>query len=312
MGMTRNDNECTVFDIERCATEDGPGIRTVVFFAGCNMTCPWCHNPEGFSNAPLWMFERSRCIHCGACEKVCPSGVHVLKDGYHVIQQATCTGCLKCVDACISGAIKGVRKTYALDELMRIVKLDSAYYHESGGGVTLSGGEVMLQHRFVVRFLRKLKEEGLSTAIETNLSFPWELYSKILPYADLVMADIKMWDEMSHKRFTGFSKELVLRNVDHLSIENKQMIIRTPVIAGINDDPSEIKRIAEFLSGRENLLYYELLPYHSLGIEKARKMGITMTKYEVPTHERMMELAYSARKYLEKVRVSGQIIGRGR
>lgn len=294
-----------VFDIERCATEDGPGIRTVVFLQGCNMHCPWCHNPEGLSSAPQWMQDADLCVHCGACAKACSNGIHEMVNGHHSINSKPCASCMRCVENCLSGALKRIWKLYSVDELTQIVSLDRTYYQNSGGGVTLSGGEVMLQYDFAVKFLQRMKKEGIAAAIETNLSFPWKMYSELLAYVDLVMADIKIWDANRHKALTGVTNARIISNVDNLTAMNKPMIIRTPVIPGVNDRLDDILSIAQFLQNRPNLLYYELLPYHPLGLEKAHKIGLPVQRYEIPSRKTLTELAETIRPHVNEVRISG-------
>ena len=294
-----------IFDIERFATEDGPGIRTVVFFQGCNKQCPRCHNPEGIGISPRWILEKGWCLLCGTCAAVCPQGVHSVGSEHHFNSNA-CIGCMECVKCCLPGALKSVWKTISVDEAVRQILLDHEYYKNSGGGVTLSGGELMMQQAFATEILQRMKNEGIATAIETNLSFPWEAYEKLMPYVDLVMADIKIWNDEQHKRLTGISNSQILINVDHLTEQNKPMIVRTPIIPGVNDTRDAVKPIASFLKGRKNLLYYELLSYHPLGVEKAQKMGMCARRYEIPSKEKMEMLGTAILSDLRKIRINGR------
>ena len=218
-----------ITEIERFALKDGPGIRTTVFFKGCNMACKWCHNPETLSVRPQLMIYP---------------------------------------DKCISGALVMSGKEMTVEEVMEEILQDRAYYRNSGGGVTLSGGEVSTQPEFALELLQALKKEGISTAIETNLHAPWSVYERMLPFLDLVMFDIKIFDEEAHRRWTGVSNRQILENAKKVAASGKPYLVRTPVIPGVNDTEEEIGSIANYVGTLGGAQYYELLLFNPLGESK--------------------------------------------
>lgn len=299
-----------LFDIERFSHKDGPGIRTVVFFKGCNLHCKWCHNPEGLTIKAQLLYEADRCICCGACAAACPSGAHIFEmpDRVHTLNRETCKSCFRCVDACPSDALRKIGRAWTVDELMPLLIEDNVYYRNSGGGVTLSGGEAALQGKFAVSLLKKLKEMNIHTAIETNLCVPWEAYEEMLPALDLVMADIKTTDPDVQKEWIGGSAQLIQENLMKILNSDVKIIIRTPVIPTINDTPAEIEAIARLLSGHKNLLYYELLPYHPLGNMKAEWVNETIHNFEIPTNDALQILGRRAQEAGIPVMIGGKTL----
>ena len=241
-----------VFDMKRGSTVDGPGIRTAVFFKGCNLDCYWCHNPESKSpRAQLGLFT-GKCIGCGVCETVClhPEG---------------CVLCGKCAENCPAEARKLYGRSYSVEELYQIILADRDYYLATGGGVTFSGGECMLYPDFVAELAEKCVDGGISVAIDTAGNVPWAHFEKVLPYADCFLYDIKALDPELHRFGTGVGNALVLENLDRLIETGKPVIIRTPVIPGYNDG-GELERISGYCAERG--LPHEKLPYHRIGESK--------------------------------------------
>lgn len=246
-----------VTDIERASVHDGPGIRTVVFFKGCPLSCAWCHNPECIAKEPEMMFYPEKCIGCGQCAKGCYSGAKVM-----------------CGKEMTDG------------EIMKEILSDRAYYG-NGGGVTFSGGEPMMQKESVSRLADMCRREGIGTAIETSLIIFDE---EVLKKMDIVMCDLKIWDSEKHKKYTGVGNESIKENFKKLNALGVPIIARTPIIAGVNDGKEEIGAIKGFLSELSNVVRYELLAYHPLGISKAHALGREQESFVPPGKEKMKEL----------------------
>jgi glycyl-radical enzyme activating protein len=296
-----------VTDIQRFSIHDGDGIRTTVFLKGCQMRCFWCHNPETISPQQELQVNPDACIGCLACITYCPYGALSQKDGNPQYSRERCRACGACAVACYAHARVLVGKSMSVDEVVSEVMQDKDFYDRSGGGVTLSGGEPLLQMDFTKGILNKCKTKGVKTAIETNLSWPWDRIAEVLPYLDMIMMDVKLIDPVRHKEVTGTSNRQILDNLSRLANEKIPLIVRTPVIPGVNDTPEDIGAIADYLSDIPNLLYYELLPYHPLGIGKNKSLGlIDVSKLTPPSNELMHSLADIARKRNIDVRIAGE------
>ncbi|MBQ4141393.1 MAG: glycyl-radical enzyme activating protein [Clostridia bacterium] len=241
-----------VFDIKRASTVDGPGVRTAVFFKGCNLDCKWCHNPESKSPGPELALMTEKCIGCGVCKEVC-------------IKTDSCVLCGECAENCPADARKLYGRKYAADELYKIISADIDYYSATGGGVTFSGGECMLYPDFLAEIAEKCAAGGISVAIDTAGSLPWSNFEKVLPYASLFLYDVKALDPELHRKGTGADNSLILENLEKLIGLGKYIIIRTPVIPGYNDG-DELERIKKYCTDRG--LKHELLPYHAIGESK--------------------------------------------
>ena len=261
-----------ITDIQRFSLNDGPGIRTTVFFKGCNMRCEWCHNPETICHQKEIMFYANKCIGCGKCFEVCPVGAHKVIDGAHVIEREKCTLCGKCVENCYAEALVFSAKEMTSDEIMSEILQDKVYYEESGGGVTLSGGEVTCQKELALEIVEKCKKNGIKTAVETNLLMPFESIKELLFSLDLIMFDIKIFDNDNHKKHTGVSNTSILENAKKLDGLGIPYIVRTPLIPGVTDSEENLTSIAEFLATCKNLLYYELLNFNPLGASKYKSL----------------------------------------
>jgi pyruvate formate lyase activating enzyme len=287
-----------ITDIQRFSIHDGPGIRSTVFFKGCNMRCAWCHNPETLEMDPQLEFFPDKCIGCGECAKICRFDAIKLEGGKPKISYELCTACGACAANCCAEALVMVGRSMTPEEVFREVNQDKAYYLDSGGGVTLSGGECFFQKSFALELLSLCKENGMHTAIETNIAAPWEDIEPLLPVVDLVMLDIKIMDDALHLEWTGISNKMILENFRLLAASGKPMIVRTPVIPGINDKADEIGAIAAFAARFPAVLYYELLPYNPLGTDKYRRLGLDygLDHLRRPPKEKMLELARAARE----------------
>jgi pyruvate formate lyase activating enzyme len=282
-----------VTNIQRFSIHDGPGIRTTVFLKGCNLRCFWCHNPETLKPRPELQVFPGRCISCGVCFECCPQGAHVVENNHRVYHRQVCVACGTCVDTCYAEALVLVGERKTVDEVVDVVLRDRPFYETSDGGVTLSGGEPLLQPDFARAILECCKEQGLHTAIETALHFPWERVAAILPVTDLVMLDVKLMDPETHRLCTGVSNERILDNARRLGQTDLPLIVRTPVVPGVNDDEDEIAAIAAFAAELPKLLYYELLPFHPMAQSKYDSLDVAYRAQGLasPSKERMDALA---------------------
>ncbi|WFR56286.1 glycyl-radical enzyme activating protein [Anaerocolumna sp. AGMB13025] len=289
--------EGSLFNIQRFSIHDGPGIRTTVFFKGCNLNCKWCHNPESIKKKNQLEFYPEKCIGCGACFQVCLYGAHYLNgEGDHRIDRSKCTGCLLCTKTCYANALIGVGQKVTVPYLLKSILEDKLYYENSNGGVTFSGGEVMLQLEFLIEILTKCRDFGIHTAVDTAGCVPWSYFEQILPMTDLFLYDVKAADSKRHKLLTGVENHLILENLRRLSEEGKDIIVRIPFIPGQNDD--QISEIAELLKPLR-IIKAEVMPYHKLGNSKYAALGIEnkLLHTETPAEEMVQEAVEILRSY---------------
>lgn len=270
--------KATIFDIERNSFVDGPGIRTTVFFKGCNLRCAWCHNPESQSPDVQMMFYQNKCTGCGKCKEKCQNGL------------TSCDFCGKCTLYCPSDAREICGKEYTVDEVLREVMKDRTFYANSGGGVTFSGGECMLQIDFLEQLLKKCKENGISTAVDTAGHVAYGHFERILPYTDLFLYDVKCLDDELHKRYVGVTNERILANLKKLLAPGATVWVRIPVVCGVNDTVEEMTKIRDFLNGCSAPERIELLPYHAMGEHKYAAIGKEASRFSVPSEEQMTRL----------------------
>lgn len=293
-----------ITEIQRFSLNDGPGIRTTVFFKGCNMNCPWCHNPETITPAKEIHYYENNCICCYKCVTVCPAKAHKRIGGEHRFFPRLCIKCGRCTEICYAQAmVSSGTKLDTADVLAEIIQ-DKPYYDGSGGGITISGGEALCQLSFFQELTEACKKEGISTAVETNLSFPYEEIRSLLLSLDLVMCDLKIFDDETHKKYTGIGSRVILDNIRALSGEGVSLIVRTPLIPGITDSEKNISSIADFLKDLPALQYYELLNFNPLGASKYKSLGRENPFGEVRplSAERINQLAALAEKRGIRVR----------
>jgi len=282
-----------VFDIQRCSVHDGPGIRTTVFLKGCNLRCFWCHNPESWRMGRDLLFYPQKCIGCGKCFDICPLRCHALNNGVHEIDRKKCTVCGACAKRCWPGALVLSGKERTVEDVMKSVRADAAFYRNSGGGMTVSGGEPLLQLEFTLALLKAAKEEGIHTALDTAGHVDFALFEQVLPYVDLLLFDCKCMDSGTHRAATGAGNERILGNLRQLGRGSTPVWVRVPVIPGVNDTEQNMLALREFLSDLPAVKRLDLLAYHNLGAGKHANLGGEYAYKEVkaPPKERMEALA---------------------
>ena len=280
-----------VTNIQRYSTHDGDGVRTTIFFKGCPLSCRWCHNPESQDFRKELFFYGNKCKNCGGCIPRCSSGANGMEEGRLVFDRSKCTACGSCTDWCIYEARELAGVDYTVEQLVKEAKKDRMFYEQSGGGVTLSGGEVMSQDiEFLEPLCRALHREGLSIFIDTCGFAPYEKYEKILPYVDTFLYDIKAMDSAVHQEWTGVENGLILENLKKLSAAGANIYIRIPTIGGVNADEGFMQQVIAFL--KENNIHpaqVNLLPYHNYGRNKYASLAKEYddASMQVPTNEQM-------------------------
>lgn len=265
-----------VTDIERFALNDGPGIRTTVFLKGCNMRCLWCHNPETISPRRELMYYPDKCIGCYKCVYACPCKAHKKIAGAAIYYPNLCIQCGKCAAVCYAGAMVMSGKLMTTEQVMKEVRQDKAYYLDSHGGVTISGGETLFQKEFAEELTDACHAEGIAVGIETNLSYPWEQIEGFINKLDIIMCDLKIFDDAEHQKWTGISNVVIKENIARLAQTGKPFIVRTPLVPGATDSDDNIRNIAQYLAEintKGTMRYYELLNFNPLGAGKYKSLS---------------------------------------
>lgn len=272
--------KANIFEIKRFAVHDGDGIRTTVFFKGCPLKCIWCHNPEGISFPSQLAFYENKCSLCGKCQNTCKNNAHIIENGKHSFIKEKCLSCGKCSDECFSSALTLYGKEMTVDELIPLLLEDKDFYDTSDGGVTLSGGECLMQADFCRELLKKLKENDIHTAVDTCGFVQKSAFDKVIPYTDIFLYDIKAIDEDVHIKCTGQSNKIILENLKYIDDLGKKIEIRVPYHPDLNGN--QIKKMANLFKTLKNLTKVRVLPYHNYAGSKYDALGMENTLPDMP------------------------------
>jgi pyruvate formate lyase activating enzyme len=296
-----------VFDIRKYAIHDGPGIRTTVFFKGCPLRCWWCHNPEGQDLERELVYRKNRCIGCGECIKKCPKQAIFLEDQHISVNRKNCILCGNCSEVCPSDALSIAGRRMSAKEVLEEIEKDRAFYDESDGGVTFSGGEPFLQPGFLNALLDECKERGIHTTVDTCGFAQYEIIEKMRDKVDLFLYDIKTMDARKHMKYTGASNEQILKNLKKLAKDGSNIVISFPLIPGINDDDKNVVRTVKLISSLPNIKQVNLLPYHRAGIEKYRNLGkpYKLDKIQPPSNQKIKSIKEKMEAFGIKIEIGG-------
>jgi len=278
-----------IFDVEKYAIHDGPGIRTTVFLKGCPLRCWWCQNPEGQDSKPELVFRKSRCIACNECIKACSRKAISPTSEQVSINRKKCVLCDNCSRACPSDALSIAGKQMSVKEVLEEIEKDAVFYSESGGGVTFSGGEPLKQPEFLNALVTECKKKGIHTTVETCGSAPYRVINRVRDKVDLFLYDVKIMDDRKHRKYTGASNVQILANLRKLAEDGGGIVIGFPIMPGINDDHENVTRTAEFIQSLPNVKRVKLLPYHRGGVEKYNSLGkpYKLGRVKPPSDERI-------------------------
>ncbi|NIQ06331.1 MAG: glycyl-radical enzyme activating protein [Candidatus Korarchaeota archaeon] len=295
-----NEERGSIFDIKRFAIHDGSGIRTTVFLKGCPLHCWWCHNPEGLSPKKEVVYYEYKCMNCGNCIEACPHDAITATENGRKISQERCTSCGVCVEVCPTDALQMIGREISVEELMEEIEKDLLYYDTSGGGVTFSGGEPLMQPDFLMACLEACKEADIHTALDTSGYAPPEIFDSVIGDVDLFLFDLKLLDDEQHRTYTGVSNKVIKRNLRSLSAKGRgeDVILRFPVIPGITDTETNITALITFVSSLSGIHEIDLLPFHNVGekYERMRRLS-RMGKRSSPSKDRIRNL-------VEKIKIN--------
>ncbi len=296
-----------VLNIQRFSVNDGPGIRTTVFFKGCPLHCKWCHNPESISPDQQLVLRVDRCIRCGNCFALCKNhAVQRVNGGFTTIRNV-CIECGECVEVCNAEARELAGKELTKAQVMAEIEKDAVFYEQSCGGASFSGGEPLLQHEFLLSLLEACKERSIHTVVDTAGMTTPAILERISKYVDLFLFDLKTFNDKKHREFTGVSNGLIIGNLRRLAEWKKNVIVRIPVIPGVNDDPTDILESGAFVASLGNVTEIHLLPYHTIGVEKYRRLGLEyeMQQAVPPSADDLSTIVRQLSNYVPSVSIGG-------
>ena len=305
--QTELETKGLVFDIKKYAIHDGPGIRTTVFFKGCPLNCLWCHNPESWKANVELGFRKDRCLGCGQCVEACPHEAISLVENHPVTDVEKCILCGRCVDVCLAGARQIIGAEMTVSEVMAEVEQDVIFYDQSGGGVTFSGGEPLMQPNFLLALLNQCRQQNIHTAVDTCCYAEPEIVKMVAEKTDLFLCDLKHMGNEMHERFTGVGNDLILDNIKLISQAGKKIVIRIPIIPNFNDDPVNIEATGKFTASLQGVGRIDILPFNRGGAAKSvRLTGENQSmQVETPDEEQMSSIAESLSKYVFEVNIGG-------
>ena len=295
-----------IFDIKRYAIHDGPGIRTTVFFKGCLLHCPWCHNPEGQDSNLELSFNKTRCLEdCSECIKICPQDALSRLNHDISIAREKCDLCGDCTQVCPTEAVEIIGKKLTVEDVMEEIEKDRVFHEESAGGVTFSGGEPLAQLEFLHALLLECKKKGIHTVLDTCGYASFEDLDKIADKIDLFLYDFKLMDDKKHQETTGVSNKLIIENLKKLSERGSQIVVRIPIIMGVNDSHENITKTAEFLTSLPGIQGISLLPYHKGGRQKYARLSKSsrMDKTPAPSREKINRIKKRLEHFGFQVRI---------
>ncbi len=297
----------TIFDIKKFSIHDGPGIRTTVFLKGCLMRCRWCHNPESHDRKPELMFRPERCIRCGECLSVCSQGALSLDGEVISHHRDKCVHCGDCAQVCHAQALEMIGREVHTEEVMAEIKRDIPFYEQSGGGVTFSGGEPLLQPKFLRSLLKHCRERSIHTAVDTCGFVDWKVMDGIRAYVDLFLYDLKLMDGVLHRKFTDATNTLILKNLQTLSERGHNIIIRVPIVPQVTDTTENLRQIGAFAAGLPRLSRLDILPYYHIAVEKYRRLDrdYSLEKARPPAPEKMSQIAKTLGDFGLPVHIGG-------
>ena len=291
-----------IFDIKKYSIHDGPGIRTTVFFKGCPLHCWWCHNPESQSPQPELLIRGKRCVQCGVCREVCTeSAIHngIVDGSAPDTDRLRCRVCGQCVEVCFSGARELVGRRATAGEVLAEIERDRPFYDQSGGGVTFSGGEPLMQPVFLLTLLGSCREKDIHTTLDTSGFAPWRVLEKTISLVNLFLYDLKIVNDTHHREYTGVSNRLILQNLRRLSDAGVRLVVRIPLIPGVNEDEASLRIAGKYLSGLSNMPQVEVMPYHDIAEAKYESLGRAYRLHGLkpPTQEKLAQVVKVLQSY---------------